>query len=119
MPTYGSQTRGNPERLRTFLRASIGDAKVLNPIINSNAIANEIIEDNLFEGLVNDDENLKVVRGLSDHWEITEEAYLAALPARSLPDGRPATASNISSLVEAAWRGARLAGLEASIQGLE
>ena len=93
VPTYDSQTRGNPERLRTFLRASIGDAKLLNPIVNSNAAASEVMEDNLFEGLVNDDENLKLVGGLADHWEITEEAYVAALPGRVLPDGRPASAA--------------------------
>jgi ABC-type transport system substrate-binding protein len=119
VPTYDSQTRGNPERLRTFLRASIGDAKLLNPIVNSNAAASEVMEDNLFEGLVNDDENLKLVGGLADHWEITEEAYVAALPGRVLPDGRPASAANVAASIEAAWKGARLAGVEASIVGLE
>src|SRR6478752_3771993 len=80
VPTYASQARGNPERLATFLRASIGDAKILNPVISSNANASDIMEDNVFEGLVNDDENLKLTRGLADRWEITEEAYVTALP---------------------------------------
>ena len=65
VPTYDGQARANPERLRTFLRANIGDAKTLNPIISSNSAASEIMEDNLFEGLVNDDENLKLVPGLA------------------------------------------------------
>jgi len=119
VPTYDGQARANPERLRTFLRANIGDAKTLNPIISSNSAASEIMEDNLFEGLVNDDENLKLVPGLAERWEITEEAYLAALPARALPDGRPASAANVAKLIEAAWKGAQLGGLEASIRGVE
>ena len=119
VPTYASQARGNPERLATFLRASIADAKILNPIISSNANASDIMEDNVFEGLVNDDENLKLARGLADRWEITEEAYVTALPARALPDGRPATAENIAALIESARKEGKLPGLEASIQGLE
>src|SRR6478736_10469197 len=75
VPNYTSQDKGNAERLRTFVRASIGDAKILNPIINSNATGDEIMEDKLFEGLVNDDENLKIVPGLADRWETREDAY--------------------------------------------
>jgi len=118
VPTYASQARDNPARLRTYLRAMIGDAKVLNPIINSSAAGTEIMEDNLFEGLVNDDENLKLVPGLAHHWEIAEEAYVAALPSRVLPDGRPATAANIAEVIESAWKSGRLAGLEASIESV-
>jgi len=119
VPTYASQSQGNPERLRTFVRASIGDAKILNPIINSNATGDEIMEDKLFEGLVNDDENLKIIPGLADRWETREDAYIAELPERKLPDGRFGSAANIASLIEAAWKGARLGGLGASIQGVE
>ena len=119
VPNYTSQDKGNAERLRTFVRASIGDAKILNPIINSNATGDEIMEDKLFEGLVNDDENLKIVPGLADRWETREDAYVAELPGRALPDGRPGTAANVASVIEAAWKEARLAGVEASIQGVE
>ncbi len=119
VPTYASQTQGNPGRLRTFLRASIGDAKLLNPILSSNAAASEVMENNIFEGLVDADENLKLVGHLADHWQISEQAYVAALPERRLPDGRPATAAHVASLIEAAWKGERLGGIEASIQGVE
>jgi len=118
LPTYASQTRDNPERSRTFLRAQIGDAKVLNPIISSSAVAGEIMDNKIFEGLVGIDENMKLVGLLAEHWDIAEEAYVAALPERKLPDGSPASAANIAALIEAAWKGARLGGLEASIQGL-
>ena len=119
VPRYDSQARGNPQRLLTFLRAGIGDVNVLNPIISSNAWATEVMENNLFEGLIDSDENLKLVGRLADHWEITEEAYVAALPERTLPDGGSGTAVHLASLIEAAWKGARLGGAEASIQGLE
>src|SRR6187549_805356 len=118
VPTYDSQARGNPERLRTFLRASIGDAKLLNPIISSDAVASETIS-NIFEGLVDGDENLKLVGRLADHWQISEEAYVAARPDRTLPDGRPASAAHVASVIEAAWKNAELGGIETSIQGLE
>jgi ABC-type transport system substrate-binding protein len=118
VPTYASQTSGNPERLRTFLRASISDAKLLNPIISSDAVASEAIS-NVFEGLVDGDENLKLVGRLADHWQISEDAYVAALPDRTLPDGRSATAAHVASAIEAAWKGARLGGIETSIQALE
>ena len=119
VPRYDSQARGNPQRLFTFLRAGIGDVNVLNPIISSNAWATEVMENNLFEGLIDSDENLKLVGRLADHWEITEEAYVAALPERTLPDGNSGTAVHIASLIEATWKGARLGGAETSIQGLE
>src|SRR5882724_5921736 len=119
VPTYESQAKGNPARLRTFLRASIGDAKLLNPIISSDAGASEIMDGNIFEGLVDADENLKLIGRLANRWDVTEEAYLAVLPDRKLPDGHPATAARLLSLVEAAWKGKQLAGLEASIQGVE
>jgi len=119
VPTYASQTQGNPERLRTFLRASIADAKVLNPIISSDAAASEVMEKNIFQGLVVANENLRLTGALADHWQITEDAYVAALPERTLPDGRPATAAHVASLIEAAWRSAQLGGAEASIQAVE
>jgi ABC-type transport system substrate-binding protein len=120
VPTYASQTRGNPERLRTFLRALLGDAKVLNPILNTNGtVDDELLDKKLFEGLVQADENLKLVGRLADHWQITEDAYVAALPERRLPDGRPATAAHLAELIESAWKDARLGGAEASVQSVE
>jgi len=119
VPTYESQARTDPERLRTFVRASIGDAKLLNPIISSNAAASEVMENNIFEGLVVADRNLKLVGRLADHWQIAEEAYVAAVPERRLPDGQPATAAHLASLIESAWKSAQLGGIEASILGVE
>jgi ABC-type transport system substrate-binding protein len=119
VPTYASQTKGNPARLSTFLRGSAADAKVLNPIISVNSAAAEVMEKNLFEGLVVADENLQLTGALAEHWQTTEDAYVAALPERTLPDGSPATAAHVASLIDAAWKGRRLGGVEASIRAIE
>ncbi len=119
VPTFDSQARQNPARLETFLRASVADAKVLNPIISSNGWASQIMDFKIFDALIGIDENMKLVPCLAERWEIAEEAYVAALPDRRLPDGQPATAANIASLIEAARKAGRLGGVEASLLGLE
>jgi ABC-type transport system substrate-binding protein len=91
VPTYASQTKGNPRRLVTFLRGGIGDAKQLNPMISSDAGASTIMDGNIFEGLVDGDDTLKLIPKLAERWEISEDAYLAVLPERKLPDGGSAT----------------------------
>jgi peptide/nickel transport system substrate-binding protein len=118
VPTYATQARRNPQRARTFLRAETGDAKVLNPIISSNAWASEIMDDKIFEGLVVTDDDMKLVPLLAERWQIAEEAYVAALPERRLPDGSPGTAERIALLIEAAWKAGQLGGAEASVQGV-
>src|SRR6478735_10853992 len=80
VPTYDNQTKGNPARLQIFLRPEFGDAKVLNSILYTHATAADVVENNLSEGLVVADENLKLVGLLADHWQVTEDAYVAALP---------------------------------------
>jgi len=119
VPTYDTQLKGNPERSLTFLRASIADAKELNPIISAENAASEVMDDTIFEGLVHGDETMKLVPSLADHWEITEEAYLAVLPDRKLPDGSAATAERLLSVIRAAQQNAQLGGVESSILSLE
>jgi ABC-type transport system substrate-binding protein len=119
VPTYASQTKGNPRRLVTFLRGGIGDAKQLNPMISSDAGASTIMDGNIFEGLVDGDDTLKLIPKLAERWEISEDAYLAVLPERKLPDGGSATGEALLRAVEAARGGAQLGGSAASIQGLE
>jgi len=119
VPSYARQAKGNPARLETFLRAELQDAKVLNPIISISVTGSNIYENNIFEGLVVANDSSKLVGKLADRWEVTEDAYVAALPERTLPDGRPATAAHVASVIEAAWKGAKLGGVEASIRGVE
>jgi ABC-type transport system substrate-binding protein len=119
VPTYASQAKSNPARLKTFLRANIGDAKLLNPILQTEISSQDVMFNNVTEALVDVDENGKLVPRLAERWELTEEAYLAVLPDRKLPDRTPVTPAGLLAAVRAAWKGAKLGGLEASIQGLE
>jgi ABC-type transport system substrate-binding protein len=114
VPTYASQARGNPKRLVTFLRGSIGEAKQLNPMISSDSAATEIMSDNIFEGLVTADEHLKLAPKLALSWEQSEDAYLLALPDRRLSDGAAATAQALLDHVEAARKRAQLGSLGSS-----
>jgi len=119
VPTYASQAQGNPGRLVTFLRGSLGDPKQLNPIISAEQGASQVMDDNIFEGLVTADENLKLVPKLADRWEVSEDAYLAILPDRQLEDGTPASGAVLLERVQAAWKQGLLGGLEASILAVE
>ncbi len=119
VPTYASQAERDPERLSTFLRGDIGDVKHLTPILQTEAGAADIMLDNVTEALVDADENGKVIGRLAERWEVSEEAYLAVLPERRLPDGTPVTSQSLLAAIQRAWKAAALGGVEASIQELE
>ena len=51
VPTYESQLTGNPERARKIVEASIGDAKILNPILNADSSSSKIAS-LVFDGLL-------------------------------------------------------------------
>jgi peptide/nickel transport system substrate-binding protein len=74
VPTYEEETRGNPGRLGEYIEASIGDAQVLNPILSADS-ASSTIEDRVFEGLMDRDQNLNFRGRVATHWEVFEEAY--------------------------------------------
>ena len=75
VPTYDEQARGNPGRLEEFINASIGDASILNPILSADAASSEI-NNHVFEGLIDRDENLRFRGRVAESWAVTEEAYL-------------------------------------------
>jgi ABC-type transport system substrate-binding protein len=74
VPTYEQQTRGNPDRLKEYITGSIGDASLLNPILSADSASSEI-EDKVFEGLLDYDEELRFQGRLATSWHIYEEAY--------------------------------------------
>ena len=107
VPTYESQTTGNPDRVWKFIVASIGDAKILNPILNADTSSSEIVG-LVFEGLLDLDEDLNLRGRLATGWSITEEAYLLADPASRFPDGIPVTAALLKSRIESAIASGRI-----------
>ncbi len=73
VPTYARQTVGNPERLVRFIDAGIGDAAILNPILNADSASANIVS-RCFDGLLDYDENLHLRGRLATSWAITERA---------------------------------------------
>jgi len=74
VPTYEQQSRGNPDRLRQYITASIGDASLLNPILSADSASSDI-NGLVFEGLIDYDEHLRFRGRLAKSWEIYEEVY--------------------------------------------
>jgi ABC-type transport system substrate-binding protein len=108
VPRYETQSAGNPKRLTTFIEAGIADAEILNPILSADTASGEV-EQLVFEGLIDVDENLEWTGRLAERWETTEEAYLAVLPGRAFPDGTPATAARAAERVRRALEESDLA----------
>jgi len=117
VPTLASQGKGDPRRLLTFIQAQVGDIKRLNPVVSNDYSALQFMSSNLFEGLVWADENFGVAPKLAESWDVSEDAYIAILPERRLPDGAPATARVLLERIDRARREG-LGGVERSIVGV-
>ena len=107
VPRYETQSAGNPKRLTTYIEAGIGGAEILNPILSAGGSSD--VEQLVFEGLIDVDENLQWTGGLAERWETTEEAYLAVLPGRVLPDRTPATTARVAERVRRSLESSDLA----------
>lgn len=84
VPTYEQQTRGNPQRLNEYIAGYIGDASLLNPILSADS-ASSIIENMVFEGLIDRDEQLRFRGRLATSWEVYEEAFFYINESASIP----------------------------------
>jgi ABC-type transport system substrate-binding protein len=116
VPTYESQTKGNPDRVVKFIEASIGDAKILNPALNSDT-ASSRIAGLVFEGLLDYDENLNLRARLATDWTLTESAYLIINPDAHFPDGTRVTASEMESRLKKAIENG--SGLKENVTDIE
>ncbi len=67
LPSCGQKVERNPN---TFVEASIGDARRLNPVI-ANDSASGAINDQIFNGLVKYDKNIVLTGDLAERWEVT------------------------------------------------
>jgi ABC-type transport system substrate-binding protein len=101
VPTYEKQTAGNPDRLRTYVEASIGDAKILNPILNADTASSGIVS-MIFDGLLDYDDKLALRARLASDWQVTEEAYLLVNPGKRMANGAVASGREIMSQVQKA-----------------
>jgi peptide/nickel transport system substrate-binding protein len=67
LASCGQKVERNPN---TFVEASIGDARRLNPVIANDGASGTIIEQ-VFNGLVKYDKNIKVVGDLAERWDVS------------------------------------------------
>ena len=104
VPTYEEQTRGNPNRLKEFITASIGDAAILNPILSADS-ASSTIESMVFEGLIDRDENLRFRGRLATSWEISEQAFFYINEEASIPGLGKATPGEVVAYLKKARDG--------------
>lgn len=118
VPSYETQAVGNPARLRTYIEGSIGDAKILNPILNADSASSQIT-DLVFDGLLDLDENLNLRGRLATEWSVTETAYLVARPDRHLADGSPATAAQVIQAIADARAADGLPGLDGTLLSMQ
>lgn len=100
VPTYDAQLEASPARARTLVEGSIADASLLNPALNAD-VASSRLAGLIFEGLLERDEDQRLVGRLARHFELTEEAHLAVPAGARLADGRPVDAATLAALIEA------------------
>ncbi len=79
VPTFDDQTRGSDRRLTQYIQGSIGDAQILNPILNADTTSSTIVG-HVFDGLIDRDKNLRFRGRLATSWRIYEETYFIPRP---------------------------------------
>jgi ABC-type transport system substrate-binding protein len=86
VPTYDKQAVGNPTRLVKYVQGSSADAHILNPILSADS-ASSSINELVFDGLIDLDQNLKYRPRLAKSWTQFEEATLTLNTSAFLPGG--------------------------------
>ena len=94
VPTFSDQVKGSDRRLSQYISGSIGDAQILNPILHADTTSGAIV-DQVFDGLIDRDKNLRFRGRLATSWRIYEETFFAPRP-----DGP--TAEALRDLIRAA-----------------
>jgi peptide/nickel transport system substrate-binding protein len=112
VPNFDDQARGDPRRLTRFITATLGDASILNPTLSADSVSSGV-NNQVFEGLIDRDENLDFRGRLAESWRLFEEAYLVADPAVSLAGGKPATPETLRDRILAAARAGQVGPVEA------
>ena len=119
VPTYEQQTLGNPDRLGQYITASIGDAGILNPTLSADSASSQI-ENLVFEGLLDRDEELRFRGRLALSWEVYEEAYLYVNESAVIPRLGKAKAADVADFLrrEKERDNIRDPGLRASLDNI-
>jgi ABC-type transport system substrate-binding protein len=94
VPSYDTLGTGNPARLRSFVETSIGDARLLNPILVADT-ASSSITDLVFDGLLRIDDQLQLQGALATRWQVTERAYVVLADSADPSDAAQALRRHI------------------------
>ncbi len=95
IPSHNSEEQ--PAYGDVFIDSSIGDAKLLNPILAGDS-ASANINDLVFNGLVKYDKDIVLVSSLAKSWEISEDGLVYTFHLRKnvkWHDGMPFTADDV------------------------
>ena len=93
LPACGQKGERNPN---TFVVSSIGDARRLNPVI-ANDSASGTINDQIFNGLVKYDKDIKLIGDLAERWDVSPDGKTITFHLRKgveWHDGSPFTAED-------------------------
>ena len=112
-----SKRRGIQNRLVTYIEGSIGDAKILNPILNADSASAGVVS-HVFEGLLDLDENLNLRGRLATDWTITEKAYLLVNSHNRFPDGKQVTGKRLINRIKENLSQGGLSEIEPYLQSL-
>jgi ABC-type transport system substrate-binding protein len=115
VPTYNKQAAGNPNRLRTYVEASIADAKILNPTLNADTASSGIVA-LVFDGLLDYDDKLALRGRLATDWQITEEAFLLVNPGKRLANGALVSGAELMGQIQRALDAGKFAELRKNIR---
>src|SRR6185436_11382852 len=109
----------NSSRLSTYIEAVPGDAKVLNPAVAHDFSSQKVIWRRVFEGLVDVDELLRPRPLVAESWVVGEDAFLAVIPGRKLPDGTRVSSDSLIAAIRRALDEGRLPELAGSVDACE
>ena len=104
VPTYNKQAVGNPHRLVKYIHGSAADAEILNPILSADTTSSSI-NDLVFDGLIDLDDQLEYRPRLASSWIQYEEAYLVIplyAKSRSLPKSIPSNPHDFGKWIQTA-----------------
>ena len=101
VPTYDQQTKGNPARLAEYIAGSIGDASLLNPILSADSASSDI-NNMVFEGLIDRDQELRFRGRLAKSWEIFEDVFFYVNPSARIPGLGQADAQTLVDFIKLA-----------------
>jgi peptide/nickel transport system substrate-binding protein len=79
-----------------------GEPKLRDPALGALALPDEVLLQNVAQGLVRFDPSGNIVAGLAERWNVSDDglSYIFRLASTQWPDGKKITASEVARLLE-------------------